>query len=127
MRILLDTHTILWFLNGDVNLSPKAREMIISENNQVHVSIVSLWEMAIKVSLNKLSVEKGLRHIFSLIRENGFHILPLTEQHVLTVASLPFLHRDPFDRILIAQAEVENLPIITFDPEFSKYDVKILR
>jgi len=126
MRLLLDTHTVLWFLGGNNEISGKARTLIMDSANQPMVSIVSLWEMAIKFSIGKLRLEKGLLHLFGMIENNGFQILPLTEQHILTVATLNFNHRDPFDRVLIAQALVEKLVVLTGDNEFKNYKVNII-
>jgi PIN domain nuclease of toxin-antitoxin system len=126
MKILLDTHALLWFLNGDRNISDRAVNEILSEENEVLISIASLWEISIKFSLGKISIDGGFKHVVNLIHGNMFHLLPITTDHVIKVASLPFLHRDPFDRLIIAQAMVENITILTRDPNFAGYHVKVL-
>jgi PIN domain nuclease of toxin-antitoxin system len=126
MKILLDTHALLWFLNGDRNISDRAVNEILSEENEVLISIASLWEISIKFSLGKISIDGGFKHVVNLIHGNRFHLLPITTDHVIKVASLPFLHRDPFERLIIAQAMVENITILTRDPDFAGYRVKVL-
>jgi PIN domain nuclease of toxin-antitoxin system len=122
---ILDTHTLIWFLNGDKQLSKTARVEIEEENNDKYVSVASLWEMAIKISLNKLSFSRFSK-MADLIADNGFEILPITFEHTIKVAELEYLHGDPFDRILIAQGIVDNLTIISRDTHMPKYPVKVL-
>lgn len=126
MNVLLDTHALLWFLNGSKELSAKARKTIETEDKRKFVSIASIWEIAIKISLGKLNFEPGLANLDALIFENGFEILPITIEHTLVVSSLEFIHRDPFDRILIAQAHFEKCTILTRDENISKYEVKVI-
>jgi len=126
MNVLLDTHALLWFLNGDNELSEKSRKAIEEINNDKFISIVSLWEIAIKISLKKLEFKKGFKNIYRLIEENGFNILPISFEHTLIVSSLEFIHRDPFDRLLVAQAIHEKMIIITKDSNITKYRVKTL-
>lgn len=120
--ILLDTHVALWWLADRPRLSSEA-STAIADADVAYVSVVSAWEIAIKVSVGKLRIpgpfEEG-------IVENGFSRLPLTFPHVAALAELPFHHRDPFDRMLIAQARRENLTIVTADRRFEQYDVSIL-
>src|SRR5690606_5892487 len=94
---ILDTHTLIWFLNGDEQLSKAARAAIEKEENDKYVSVASLWEMAIKISLKKLEF-KAFPDIANMIAENGFEILPITFEHTLKVAELEYIHGDPFDR-----------------------------
>jgi len=108
---ILDTHTLIWFLNGDDQLSKPAREAIEQQQNDKYVSVASLWEIAIKISLRKLDFA-GFSGLANLIAENGFEILPITFEHTLKVAELKFIHGDPFDRILISQALVDHLAIV---------------
>lgn len=123
MNLLLDTHTLIWFLNGDNQLSNVARELIEKEINNKYVSVASLWEIAIKISLKKLNFDPDVAGLANLIFENGFEVLPITFEHILEVAKLDFIHRDPFDRILIAQGIKEHLLIVTKDENIKKYEV----
>jgi PIN domain nuclease of toxin-antitoxin system len=121
---MLDTHALIWFLDGSSQLSSVARSLIEDENNDILVSVGSLWEMAIKVSLGKLHL--GLPFDYFIRTEfavNGLSLLGITAAHAAAVASLPFYHRDPFDRLLIAQAQVEGTPIISADAAFDAYPI----
>ena len=120
MNILLDTHVLLWWLDNPKVLSPSARESISNAENGVYVSLATVWEIVIKKSLGKLSIPNDLPDAIST---NGFALLPLTLSHILAVESLPLHHRDPFDRVLIAQALNENLTIATRDADIMKYSV----
>ena len=126
MNILLDTHALIWFLNGDKLISGNAKAAIENTDNIKIVSIASIWEIAIKISLNRLSLPKGLMHFLNLIEDNGFEILPISIEHTLTVAKLDFIHRDPFDRLLIAQCKTGNLSIVTKDDDIKRYDVSTI-
>ena len=110
MDLLLDTHTLVWFLNGDKKLPNKVKIAIEDLNNSKFVSIASIWELAIKISLGKFSFPKGFNIFLELIEENGFEILPITFDHTIIISALEFIHRDPFDRLLIAQCYSDNLP-----------------
>ncbi len=125
MRFLLDTHILLWFLEGNQLLSKSRRQIIANPQNDVFLSIASLWEMAIKISLGKLTLVQPLADVIKQIALEDIMILPILPEHTLQVLTLPFHHRDPFDRIIIAQSQIENLPIVTDDREFSTYAVKI--
>lgn len=125
MNILLDTHAFLWFIAGSDELSDKAREHIEDENNRVFLSAASLWEMAIKVSLGKLTLSEPFETLIpEQLALNGVEILGITVAHTTQVANLPFHHRDPFDRLIIAQALEEQLPVISVDGAFDEYGVK---
>ena len=124
MDILLDTHALIWFLNGDKFLSNEAKKAIEDSSNNKIVSIASIWEIAIKISLGKFQFKDGLKSFMKLIDENGFEILPITFSHALEVSKLEFIHRDPFDRLLIAQAKSDDLILITKDETIRKYQVK---
>lgn len=126
MSVLLDTHVLLWFQLLDKRLSPALRNRIERSPEAHYVSQVSLWEIAIKASIGKLRVSQDLATTFKDIQEAGFLILPFREEHFLEVAALPFHHRDPFDRMLIAQAKNEGMDQLTADPHFSTYDVSIV-
>ncbi|MCX6579697.1 MAG: type II toxin-antitoxin system VapC family toxin [Candidatus Aminicenantes bacterium] len=125
MRLLLDTHTFIWFINGDKCLSVKARKEISKSSNSKFISIASIWEMAIKISLGKLKINYPFKEVFLQIQENGFEILPVIFEHTDLVSQLEFHHRDPFDRLLIAQAIWEKMIIISKDEKFCNYPVKV--
>ena len=127
MKLLLDTHTFLWLIAGDPNLSPSARQAIENPANESVLSVASLWEMAIKVSLGKLTLDFALpfaEAIGGQLRDNGISVLPLELAHVGQVAVMSFHHRDPFDRLIVAQALVEGIPVVGRDPAFDPYGVQ---
>ena len=126
MRYLLDTHSILWFFDHIEKLSGRILGTILEPANKKYVSIVSAWELAIKTSLGKLTFEGGVENFFILIEENGFELLPIKEEHIKLVETLPFIHRDPFDRMLIASAISEGMNLITADLNIHKYNVSWL-
>jgi len=126
MNLLLDTHTLLWFFNGSSELSGNAKSAIENPENVKFVSIASLLEIAIKISLKKLKVEKGYKNIAVLIDENGFEILPLRVEHGFELSHLFFHHRDPFDRMIISQAKVEDFLVVTKDQIMMEYGIKTL-
>jgi len=123
MKIILDTHTFLWFVNDSLELSNSAAELIESDVD-LWISIASLWEISIKVNLNKLDLPDEFdRFIPHQIAINNIEILPINLQHLIALTKLPLHHRDPFDRILIAQAIAEDVPIISIDKKFDLYGV----
>lgn len=125
MRLLLDTHTFLWFAAGDPSLSASARRRIEDVRNDKFLSLASVWEMAIKVSLGRLALDLPLvEAVEQGAVENGISLLPIQLPHVVAVASLPLHHRDPFDRLLIAQAQAEGLAIVGRDEAFDDYKVR---
>ncbi len=126
MQFLIDTHILIWFLEGNKLLSKSRRQIIADPNNDVFVSIASLWEMAIKISLGKLTLAKPLADVIKQIAIENIEVMTISPEHTLQVSILPFHHRDPFDRIIIAQAQIENLPIMTDDSEFGGYKIKTL-
>ena len=127
MKFLLDTHSFLWFIGGHTNLSPTARKLIEEVGNQPLLSIVSLWEMAIKLSLGKLALAQAFEELIpQQIQLNGIEVLAIEVEHLAEVVKLPFHHRDPFDRLLIAQAMVEQISIVGADSQFDAYAVKRL-
>jgi PIN domain nuclease of toxin-antitoxin system len=124
MLILLDTHAFLWAAGDPSRLSTTAAQAFLSSENSVMLSAASIWETAIKLSLGKLTVQRPLAEVVDLARtEQGIRLLPIGPRHALEVESLPMHHRDPFDRLLIAQARCENATIMTRDPAFAAYDV----
>jgi PIN domain nuclease of toxin-antitoxin system len=127
MKLLLDTHILIWLLEGNQNLNPKVKQVIEDETNSLYISIVSLWEIAIKTSLNKLQLELPLEKIIcDFVLPSGIKILPIDIAHLLTLQNLPFNHRDPFDRLLIAQAKSETLTLVSEDSVFRQYQVNVL-
>jgi PIN domain nuclease of toxin-antitoxin system len=123
MRYLLDTHTVIWVAENSPRLSETAAKTILDTNSNIYVSIVSAWEVAIKCSLGKLKVDGGVSEFFRIIRENGFLILPINAAYVECVQRLPFIHRDPFDRMLVATAATEGMTIVTADKNIFEYGV----
>ena len=126
MNYLLDTHALIWFLNGDKSLSSKARKAIESNEAINFVSVVSLWEIAIKISLDRLELKTSFENIGEEINSNNFQMLPITFQDTLILSSLPFHHRDPFDRLLISQGINNKFTIISKDEYFENYEIKVL-
>jgi len=125
MRVLLDTHAFLWFIIGSSELSIRAREVIEDRTIEKFLSIASLWEMAIKASLGKMILSEPFHILIPRqITDSGFSILNLDIAHVLTVATLPFHHRDPFDRILVAQATQERMSVVSSDAHLDSYGVE---
>ena len=123
MKYILDTHTVLWLATSSSALSETAKRTILDPENDFFVSIASAWEVAIKVGTGKLRLVDGVSKFFSIVHENGFELLPITKEHVKTLETLPPLHRDPFDRILIASAMTEGMYLITADTNIHRYDV----
>lgn len=123
MRLLLDTHVLLWWLKDDPNLKQETKQVISSRENLVFVSSVSPWEISIKKALGKLTAPDNLLEV---VAENSFESLVITLEHGLQVGKLPNYHNDPFDRMLIAQALFANLTIVTRDAKFNPYGVQIL-
>lgn len=126
MKVLIDTHVLLWFHTQDAGLSDTTRTAIESGEHECWYSIISLWEIAIKHSLGKLELFDGLEATFKAMERSNLRMLELTREHVLTLATLPTHHRDPFDRILIAQAKHEGMSVLTGDKEFAKYGVSLM-
>ena len=124
MKVLLDTHAFLWLIAGDERLSEKAAKTFLNTENRLRFSAASLWEISIKESLGKISLKTGWNQIIRDEMEmNGIQWLPIEMRHCSKAAELPFHHRDPFDRMLIAQAMTEDMHILTGDPQFSSYPI----
>lgn len=127
MQGLLDTHTLLWWLTDDPALSNIARLLIADPGNLVLVSAVSAWEIAIKVRLGKLPTAADLVTDFTgHIQREGFHLLPISAEHAIRAGLLPGSHKDPFDRMLIAQAQEENIAIVSNEILFDNYGIRRL-
>ena len=124
MRLLLDTHTLLWFYLGDVRLSAQARQTIEDPGNDKLVSPASFWEIAIKVSINRYTLNVPYEaFVQEAILDNDFMILPIEPRHTSVLIGLPHHHKDPFDRLLIAQAMVEGVPLVSIDSKFDAYPI----
>ena len=126
MNLLLDTHAFMWFVNGDPLLGANAKKSIESIDNKNFISVASLWEIAIKVNIGKLSLSKPFHTIKKQIEDNNIELLPIDFNHTLQLVSLQLYHRDPFDRLIIAQAMTEQMAVITKDEHFKKYSIKII-
>jgi len=124
MKVLLDTHAFLWWLGDDPKLSPAARAAIRDPDALVHVSAASVWEIAIKVKLGRLDVQGS--DCAAEIEANGFVELAITARHAQSAGALPRHHDDPFDRMLVAQAQLESLVLITHDPRLRRYGTQIV-
>jgi PIN domain nuclease of toxin-antitoxin system len=125
VRLLLDTHSLLWFLAGDTRLSPRARSLIEDLGNTRLASIASLWEIAIKVSIGKLFLARPYAEMFPrLLYENRIEAYPITVAHIAAVATLRFHHRDPFDRMIVAQSLTDEVPIVSGDITLDAYSVR---
>ncbi len=123
MRLLLDTHAFLWFIGGDRQLSMSARRLIEDESNIRYLSIASAWEIAIKVGVGKLDLRMPLAAFWDQIPGNGITLLSIGIEQLSVIAELPLHHRDPFDRLLIAQTLAERLPIVSADALFDTYPI----
>jgi PIN domain nuclease of toxin-antitoxin system len=125
VRLLVDTHAFLWFAAGDAQLSARARRRIEAPDNERWLSVASIWEIAIKTSLGKLQLDVG---VDALVQrgavENGFQLLEVRRDHAAAVATLPFHPRDPFDRVLVCQAQLESLTMVSRDEVLDAYGVK---
>ena len=126
MKYLLDTHAFLWFINGSIELSPKAKSIIQNPKNAIFLSIASFWEIAIKLNIGKLAIDMPFEEMKKEADKNDFQILPIQFEDTLLLTSLELFHKDPFDRILISQAIQNNLVIITRDSNFDAYPVRII-
>jgi PIN domain nuclease of toxin-antitoxin system len=127
MRVLLDTHAFLWFLLQDSRLSKSADLVISDPANDIEISPASYWEIAIKVAINKYALPIPYQQfIEAQLTANDFRVLHIEPKHTAQLIKMPFHHRDPFDRLLIAQAQSENLPIVSADAKFDAYGVSRL-
>jgi PIN domain nuclease of toxin-antitoxin system len=123
VRLLADTHAMLWFVGNDPHLSPGARAAMADPANTVSVSVASFWEVAVKVSIGKLTLPVPLQEIITAVAGYGMAVEEVLPSHTVALAALPFHHKDPFDRLMIAQATWEKLPIISADATFDDYGV----
>lgn len=126
MKLLLDTHVLLWWLDDDPRISSRARALIGDGGNDVAVSAASIWEIAIKAGLGQLEVPRHLEgYLRSQLARNQFEVLPMLFEHAVGVRDLPVHHRDPFDRLLVAQCRVERLALVTRDARMQAYDIEV--
>jgi len=127
MKLLLDTHAFIWWDSEPAKLSPQALSICQDRQNTLLLSVVSLWEMQIKLQLGKMKLALPLKEIVeSQQRTNDIEVLPVTLAHVLALESLPAHHKDPFDRLLIAQAIVEEAVLVSGDSDIAKYPVQVV-
>lgn len=125
MKYLIDTHTLLWIVTNDPKLSAKAKDLYLDSENEIFISIASIWELSIKSSLGKISLEQPLdEFVDEHVKGNDIRILKIELPHVLRIENLPFYHRDPFDRLIISQSIEDNIPIIGSDKTFDSYPIK---
>ena len=127
MKYLLDTHVFLWWNLGDSQLSDNATAIISDGNNEIFLSAVSAWEIAIKVAKKRLTIpEEPVRFVPSRMQLHGFQPLPIQIHHATRIYELPIYHTDPFDRLLIAQSQIESMPLISVDADIRKYEVEVI-
>lgn len=126
MRILLDTQAFIWFVENDKKLPKNVKYNIENYNNSIIISIASLWEMTIKLTLGKLKLNFSLEEMINKTAENGFEIMSILPIHLIKLSSLEMIHGDPFDRIIIAQGLAENIQIVTSDDVFEYYNINRL-
>ncbi len=127
MRLLLDTHTFLWFVNDNSKLSDRLKDLIEDTNNVIYLSVANLWEMSIKFNLGKLTLDPNYEEFLDReVTTSSIQLLNIELEHLRINATLPFHHRDPFDRLIIAQSIAENIPIVTLDSAFNKYSVTLI-
>ena len=127
MRVLLDTHAFLWWISDSPELSDRAREVMADERNDLLFSVVSGWEISIKAGVGKLTLtDVPVKFVAGQVSGNGMEVLPIHLDHALRVYDLPNHHQDPFDRLLVAQALVEEVPLVSGDVEVSRYPVETI-
>lgn len=121
MQYLIDTHTFIWFINGSENLSEGSRKIIENETNEIFISIVSLWEISIKVALGKLKMLAPYETLISEVYKANMLIISIDFSHTVVQSKLPFFHKDPFDRLIASQALAENMHLVSNDSAFDNY------
>lgn len=127
MTFLLDAHVILWWASAGAKISVRARELIQDGSTVALVSAAALYEIAVKAQIGRLELPAEAQvYLPQLLRRHAFGVLPIEESHALRAGVLPLIHRDPWDRLLIAQAQIESIPIITADPAIGQYDVEVV-
>lgn len=126
-NLLIDTQSFIWFVDNNHKLPVSIRNVMEDEKNNLFVSIASLWEIVIKSSIGKLNLGWNIPEIINGVAKNGFSILQIVPQHLITLHGLEYYHRDPFDRIIISQGITEKMQVVTSDSEFSNYKVNLLK
>ena len=124
MSYILDTHTLLWFIENDDKLSPSAKSILENTDESLSISIASLWEIAIKINIGKLTISSSLETLINYLEDQGISILPISHSDLTEYINLPLHHRDPFDRLIIIQALQNNLTALGGDKIFDLYEVK---
>lgn len=124
MRILIDTQAFIWFVEDDKQLPEEIKTKLEDLDNSIIISIASLWEMTIKMSLGKLHLGCNIEEMIDKVYQNGFEVLPILPDHIIRLSKLDYFHRDPFDRIIISQGLSENMVIVSSDKAFDEYGVK---
>ncbi len=124
MKILIDTHALLWFFSNHDDLSEKARRAIENSSNDVFVSIASFWEISIKLSLSKIALDIPFELLFEEAEKLDISILNVKKEHLICLKELPFIHRDPFDRMIACQSIVEDYTLVSIDKIFDKYKIQ---
>ena len=125
MNILVDTQSFIWFIENDSRL-PHSVKLLMEDSESLSVSVASFWEITIKASLGKLVIAENIADMMDKALLNGFKILPIEREHLIELSTLDFFHRDPFDRIIIAQSIAENMPIVSSDAVFQDYPVNCI-
>ena len=123
MKYLLDTHVVIWYFENSAELPKKIEQLIDDPENSIYIPAASLWEIAIKMSLGKLDLQLKLEDLLEIIRSRDFNILQIDDEYLRELYLLPFIHKDPFDRLIIATALAERLTIMTIDENIQKYNV----
>ena len=126
MKCLLDTHAYIWWLGDPARISPAAKKILSDPSNEISVSIASFWELSIKSSLGKITLSRDVQSLAASLQEDGLKLLSIEPPHCRAVTNLPFHHRDPFDRMLIAQALTEDFVLLSRDREFESYPVRVV-
>jgi len=123
---LLDTHAVLWFFNGDKSLSDRAKRIIENPQYSKYISMASVWEVGIKISIGKLEFPENTKGFIYQIKKHGFVLLPISEDYIIESEQLPLIHRDPFDRLLVATAISEKMSLISADKNIAQYNVSLV-
>ena len=126
MQLLLDTHILIWFINGDKQLDEDTKASIKNLNNQCYLSMASIWEIAIKIRLGKLDINISFDTLKTVLINNQIELLPIHFEHIQQLLTLPLHHNDPFDRLIISQAVCEDIIVASKDAKFKLYDIKLI-
>ena len=127
MKILIDTHILIWSISEKEKLSEQQRDLLSSDENEIFVCSASFWEISIKSSLGKFGALKPLQDLFAEVKKSKIQVLEMEERDFLVLASLPFFHKDPFDRAIISMATARNMTVISEDQYFESYDIQLVK